>query len=56
MTDSVGADVAQVQLGTPPANFQILMDSGSADFWVGSEHCRSQAGGGQYNQVDTRAA
>ncbi|KAF8525835.1 acid protease [Hysterangium stoloniferum] len=38
--------VAQVQIGTPPKNFVILMDSGSADFWVGSENCRSEAGGG----------
>ncbi|KAF8529808.1 aspartic peptidase domain-containing protein [Gautieria morchelliformis] len=38
--------VGQVQLGTPPKNFQILMDSGSADFWVGSETCQSLAGGG----------
>jgi len=38
--------VGQVQLGTPPRNFEILMDSGSADFWVGSEQCTSLAGGG----------
>lgn len=38
--------VAQVQIGTPPKTFVILMDSGSADFWVGSENCRSEAGGG----------
>lgn len=24
------------------------MDSGSADFWVGSEHCVSQGGGGEF--------
>ena len=33
-----------VQIGTPPRNFSILMDSGSADFWVGREGCRSQSG------------
>jgi len=38
--------VAQVQIGTPPKTFVILMDSGSADFWVGSENCQSEAGGG----------
>ena len=41
-------DVGQVQLGTPPRNFEILMDSGSADLWVGSENCQSLAGGGQF--------
>ncbi|KAF8591109.1 aspartic peptidase A1 [Ramaria rubella] len=43
--------VAEVQLGTPPRNFRILMDSGSADFWVGSEHCQSEAGGGCGNHT-----
>ena len=32
--------VAAVQIGTPPRDFQILMDSGSADFWVGGEGCQ----------------
>ena len=31
--------LASVQIGNPPRNFSILMDSGSADFWVGSETC-----------------
>jgi len=35
-----------VQIGTPPTTFQLLMDSGSADLWVGGEACQSQAGGG----------
>jgi len=30
---------ATVVIGTPPRNFSILMDTGSADFWVGSETC-----------------
>jgi hypothetical protein len=37
-----GTDIsylATVQIGNPPRNFSILMDSGSADFWVGSETC-----------------
>ena len=35
-----------MQIGTPPRDFLILMDSGSADFWVGAENCQSDAGGG----------
>lgn len=38
--------LATVQIGTPPQNFLILMDSGSADTWVGGENCQSQQGGG----------
>ena len=38
--------LATVQMGTPPRNFLILMDSGSADLWVGAENCQSQTGGG----------
>ncbi|KAJ3853969.1 acid protease [Lentinula lateritia] len=44
-----GQDVgylATIQMGTPPQDFLILMDSGSADLWVGSESCTSTAGGG----------
>ncbi|KAF8802550.1 aspartic peptidase A1 [Phlegmacium glaucopus] len=52
--NSLGLDIeardvgylATVQMGTPPRDFLILMDSGSADLWVGSENCQSQAGGG----------
>ncbi|PPQ83461.1 hypothetical protein CVT25_007052 [Psilocybe cyanescens] len=51
--DSLGLDIeaqdvgylATVQLGTPPRDFLILMDSGSADFWVGAENCQSEGGG-----------
>ncbi|KAH7341636.1 aspartic peptidase domain-containing protein [Rhizoctonia solani] len=38
--------LATIQLGTPPRDFRLLMDSGSADMWVGGESCQSQAGGG----------
>ncbi|KII89778.1 hypothetical protein PLICRDRAFT_29044 [Plicaturopsis crispa FD-325 SS-3] len=39
--------IATIQMGTPPQNFNILMDSGSADFWVGNaDNCQSEAGGG----------
>ena len=37
--------IATVQMGTPPRDFRLLMDSGSADLWVGAEGCQSQAGG-----------
>lgn len=43
--------VATVQMGTPPTNYSILMDSGSADFWVPSTQCQSQGGGGCGNHV-----
>jgi len=54
--DSVGLDidandtgyVATVSLGTPPADYLVLMDSGSSDFWVGAGDCQTLAseGGG----------
>jgi len=37
--------IATVQMGTPPREFKLLMDSGSADLWVGAEGCTSVAGG-----------
>jgi hypothetical protein len=43
--DIVGIDVsytATIQIGSPPRDFNILMDSGSGDFWVGSEACLSE--------------
>ncbi|KAJ7056614.1 aspartic peptidase domain-containing protein, partial [Mycena amicta] len=33
-------------IGTPPRPFNLLVDSGSGDMWVGSESCRSDSGGG----------
>jgi len=38
--------LATVQIGTPPQEYVLLMDSGSADMWVGSDHCKSLQGGG----------
>ncbi|KAG8740654.1 hypothetical protein FRC10_004064 [Ceratobasidium sp. 414] len=43
--------IATLQLGTPPRNFNMLMDSGSADMWVGGEACKSQQGGGCGNHT-----
>lgn len=37
--------IATVQIGTPPRDFKLLMDSGSSDLWVGSETCVSTSGG-----------
>ena len=37
--------MATIQIGTPGVDFNILMDCGSADFWVGSEDCQSENGG-----------
>jgi len=37
--------VATFQIGTPPRNFNLLMDSGSADFWVGATNCVSSSNG-----------
>ncbi|KAK0193667.1 acid protease [Armillaria mellea] len=52
--NSLGLDIestdvgylATIQMGTPPQDFLLLMDSGSADTWVGGENCQSENGGG----------
>ncbi|KAK0485092.1 acid protease [Armillaria novae-zelandiae] len=52
--NSLGLDIestdvgylATIQMGTPPQDFLLLMDSGSADTWVGGENCQSEDGGG----------
>lgn len=43
--------IATVQMGTPPRDFKLLMDSGSADLWVGAEGCQSEDGGDCGNHV-----
>jgi len=65
-TNSLGLDIesndvgylATVQMGTPPQDFLILMDSGSADLWVGSEDCQSEQGGdcGNHNFLGSQSS
>ncbi|KAH9989029.1 aspartic peptidase domain-containing protein [Russula vinacea] len=43
--------IATVQMGTPPRDFKLLMDSGSGDLWVGGERCKSQNGSDCGNHV-----
>ncbi|KAJ6577361.1 aspartic peptidase domain-containing protein [Mycena capillaripes] len=40
-----------VQLGTPPRDFAIILDSGSGDFWVESDECKGEDGGGCGNHA-----
>ncbi|KAJ7086071.1 acid protease [Mycena belliarum] len=52
--DIDGADttyVADVLIGTPPRSFAIILDSGSGDFWVQSDDCTSEDGGGCGNHT-----
>ncbi|KAF8656862.1 hypothetical protein AX16_002409 [Volvariella volvacea WC 439] len=37
---------ADVLIGTPAQSFRLLVDSGSADTWVGTDTCVSEIGGG----------
>ncbi|KAF7313424.1 Acid protease [Mycena chlorophos] len=46
--DPDGADttfVTTLQLGTPPRPFNIILDSGSGDFWVESDQCSNNGAG-----------
>lgn len=56
-SDDVGY-LATIQMGTPPQDFLLLMDSGSADTWVGGENCQSEEGGdcGNHNFLGTTSS
>ncbi|KAF8311984.1 acid protease [Clavulina sp. PMI_390] len=41
---------ATVQVGTPPKNYRIIMDSGSSDFWITAEGCTIQGSTTPCNQ------
>ena len=41
-----------VQMGTPPQDFSVIMDTGSADFWVGAENCQTISAQGQATGQD----
>jgi hypothetical protein len=45
--------IATIQMGTPPRNFLLLMDSGSADLWVGAEGCQSVNGSGCVSSLNS---
>ncbi|KAJ7510386.1 aspartic peptidase A1 [Mycena galericulata] len=42
--DDIGY-LTNILLGTPPQSFRMLVDSGSADMWVGGEGCEGDSGG-----------
>lgn len=34
-----------MKIGSPPKTFNLLVDSGSSDLWVGAEGCQGDDGG-----------
>jgi len=50
--------VATVQIGTPPRDFKVLVDSGSSDFWVVGENCQATGGGscGNHNYLGPQSS
>jgi len=49
--------LATIQMGTPPVNYLVLCDSGSADLWVASEACQSNGGDcGQHQTLGSKSS
>ncbi|KXN91696.1 putative aspartic-type endopeptidase CTSD [Leucoagaricus sp. SymC.cos] len=40
----ISNDMAKMAIGTPSRDFSLLVDSGSADFWVGGQGCQGNDG------------
>ncbi|KAL0954624.1 hypothetical protein HGRIS_003581 [Hohenbuehelia grisea] len=50
--------MATFQIGTPPRDFRLLVDSGSGDLWVGGENCKGKDGGscGKHNFLGPKSS
>lgn len=47
---------APLLIGTPAKIFNILMDSGSADFWVPSQLCNDDKSCGGHNTLGSKSS
>jgi len=61
MTSQDMALVAQISVGTPPQSLTVLLDSGSTDMWLPSQHCKTCLARGvsrnrYFNAYDSRTA
>ncbi|TFK71382.1 aspartic peptidase A1 [Pluteus cervinus] len=39
--DADSSYIGSIAIGTPPSTFSVILDTGSADLWIASEHCTS---------------